>query len=528
MTEQKQRNWLIVSLLLGAGLRFYRLNWGEGYYFHPDENNIANSIAQLAPPGFHPHFFAYGQLPSYLVYFVWQLVFRLRGQNLWQAVSFSQAVWGIRCLAALSSLLTIWLVFRIGKRFWPKLAGQLAFWTAACPGLIQAAHFGTTESLLGLFLLTITDFSLSLQEKAKKKDFGKLGLTLGLGLGTKLNSLSFFLIPAVAAIGWKEKWPVKIKNWLKLTATTVLALGIGLMVSPYQILDWKEFRGSMIYELGVASGKMRVFYTRQFNDSWPFFFQLRKIFPYSLGWPLTVLGMAGAVLLIRRFWQKKERKIAILLAAAGISFWPNVFIFAKWTRFMTPAVPFLILLAGETVSQSQKTKLKNWLVGGITLISLIAGLSFFGIYRRPDVRITASEWMEKNLPAGSRILSEGGNVLNLPLTGNFETVNFDFYPLDDEPSKEEELRQEIRNCDYILVPSRRVFANHDKKRFPKTAHYYERLFDGSLGFEEVKIFTSYPGITIGRWRAEWPDENAEETWTVFDHPVIRVFAKKND
>lgn len=73
--------------------------------------------------------------------------------------------------------------------------------------------------------------------------------------------------------------------------------------------------------------------------------------------------------------------------------------------------------------------------------------------------------------------------------------------------------------------------NHQRlpQIFPKTANFYAALFDGKLGFTKIKEFTSYPMIQLGPqsggFKLEFPDEKAEETWSVFDHPVIRVFKK---
>ena len=61
--------FLILLTIIGAFLRFYNLNWGAPYYFHPDERNIASSVTQLHfPDQINPHFFAYGSLPIYAIY----------------------------------------------------------------------------------------------------------------------------------------------------------------------------------------------------------------------------------------------------------------------------------------------------------------------------------------------------------------------------------------------------------------------------------------------------------------------------
>ena len=61
---------LLVLIFIGALLRLYNLNWGAPFYFHPDERNIAAAISQLRfPEQMNPHFFAYGSLPIYVIYF---------------------------------------------------------------------------------------------------------------------------------------------------------------------------------------------------------------------------------------------------------------------------------------------------------------------------------------------------------------------------------------------------------------------------------------------------------------------------
>jgi hypothetical protein len=140
----------------------------------------------------------------------------------------------------------------------------------------------------------------------------------------------------------------------------------------------------------------------------------------------------------------------------------------------------------------------------------------------------ASSWMSQNLPPQANILSEAGNVVNLPLKGNFKVTNLDFYHLDEDLKLFPQLVEELEKSQFVLVPSRRIFANHPFQLFPKTACYHYLLFSGQLGFEKIKKFNSYPSISLGNFKLVFPDEMAEETWTVFDHPVIRIYQKQTN
>src|SRR6185437_14005918 len=72
MFKKINKSLVLVTLLtlIGAFLHFYNLNWGAPFYFHPDERNIASAVSQLQfPHQMNPHFFAYGSLPIYAIYF---------------------------------------------------------------------------------------------------------------------------------------------------------------------------------------------------------------------------------------------------------------------------------------------------------------------------------------------------------------------------------------------------------------------------------------------------------------------------
>ena len=152
---------------------------------------------------------------------------------------------------------------------------------------------------------------------------------------------------------------------------------------------------------------------------------------------------------------------------------------------------------------------------------------FFSIYSKVDVRITATRWIQTNIPKGSVLLTESGNTLDVPLWGIYTKKVFDFYTLEENPINLVSLATDLEKSDYFIIQSRRVFVNHTRliDNYPKSANFYKQLLNGELGFVEIKEFDSFPELQIGAYKIDVNDELAEETWSVFDHPVIRIYKK---
>ena len=308
-------------------------------------------MAQLKWPQLHPHFFAYGHFSIYLAYFLNQLISFAQNLNFLPQVPFPQAAYTLRFLSALESVLLIGVVFLIARKIYSPAAGLIAAaLTAFTPGLIQAAHFGTTEAMLTLILFAVLYLSLKLLEKNDpKKNFFYLAVLLGIGLATKINSLVFFSFPLVALTlktGFRPRkiWQQK-NNFFLLGACFILAIIILIIASPYQILEWENFRGTTFYEISVAQGKSPVFYTRQFIDTRPIIFQLLKVFPFALGPFVEISGLAGLVATFLFLKLKKPpfiKKQKLLLVWAFLIYCPvSLLTFTKWTRFIVPLLPFL-------------------------------------------------------------------------------------------------------------------------------------------------------------------------------------------
>lgn len=520
---------LVIILILGAFLRFYKLDWGEGLFAHPDEYHIATSVSQLSfPTQIHPHFFSYGTVVIYLIYFTQTFLDTLTSHFSLLTFHLNPFIIG-RFYSALFSTLTIIIVYNISSLFFGKkwaLVGALL--TALTPGLIQQAHFATPESILIFFLFSCLFFLSRFIRDGKVSDIFLSSISLGFSLGVKVIGLLFTPLLALGIFLKFFKKPKKLL--LVLPLSFLCTLIVFYLVTPYVFLDYPAWRGSTEYEGSLALGKLPVFYTRQFIDTYPFLFQAEKILPYALGPVVEVTGILGVMLLAISLIKKPRSQFFLLLSSFLVLFVSNSLLFAKWTRFIALTFPFFPIFSVYFLQQVGQKSKKGSQILTATLLFLTSlwSLAFFSIYLNHDVRIEASRWLEENTSPGVSFLVEGGNMVDLPLSGKYKKLSLDFYNMETDPLVRQKIIDALETSDYFLIQSRRVFINHQRlpNLYPKTAHFYDALFNRQLGFEEIKEFHSFPSLSFSDFKIEFPDEKAEETWSVFDHPVIRVFQKK--
>ncbi len=155
---------------------------------------------------------------------------------------------------------------------------------------------------------------------------------------------------------------------------------------------------------------------------------------------------------------------------------------------------------------------------------------------------------------GAAVLNETDFDYNLP----FRTAGYDpfggiyrgglnlqvYYP--DDGNKLNSFETLLNQGDYILIPTAHQYSQITRipERYPLTTVYYRDLlgcppdkdiiwcyrvavpgmFHGSLGFDLVAVFTSYPSLGP----LEINDQSAEEAFTFYDHPKVMIFQKTAD
>jgi hypothetical protein len=563
--------------------RFYNLAWDEGYFFHPDERNTGSAITRIDFKNlqFNPEFFAYGTLPIYII-------------RIFSDGSFDDALLKGRFISAVFSTIGVLLVFFIIKNtleisytnkkliFEYSLLGAL--FTAVAPGLIQFAHFATFETFLSIQYLLIVFVSILLIKTKKSFYYILLAIVPASSIATKIVSLVMIPILLLAHVinlldekkNITKNFEIYVDNKkyisrffegiyflgnsllnYKIWISIIIAINFTIIFSPFNLLDFEAFRGSMNYEGPVADGSLLVFYTQQFLNTTPFVYQFFKIFPYIMGWPMTIIGIIvlsiylvqSSYLLFKNIFDKYSRFNygIVLVTFVGIFYAvPHMMMYVKWTRYMIPLLPLLIILIvvfGASIHQKLTSKLHlnlyYTIITTLVIFNIIFGVNYFSHYTKPDPRVLSAKWANRNIPANSNILIETADIGIIAWEHNLENRNlmpFNFYDFENDinSSEIEQLTELIDQADYIVLMSNRVYPTKLRlpERYPNAHKFYTQLFDGSLGFELEARFArdTMSEQFYNKHLATSPYNkytwfSADESYTVFDRPDVLVFRK---
>ena len=563
----KEKLLLVLILLLGFFLRFYNINWDSSTHLHPDERaivmqtiplNIPKNLSTLLSPEspMNPHFFAYGNFPLYLLKIsslVGALLInsRLEGYNGIELVG--------RLISVLADIATIILVYKITKALFENTAAfAAAFLYAFSTFSIQASHYYAVDILLTFFIMLTLLRLIKFYEKPTLINASLVGISFGISLSTKISaiplivavftaiSLDFFLIFI--------KTPHKVKSWfphLPAFARSLFKDGVTIVffailtfiiTQPYALIDSDEFISQNLIQSQMSSNAYIFPYTLQYVGIVPYYYELKNLFLWGLGPAIAIICFTGIIYFLLRFKQlsKQARSESLIIISFTLIYFLIIGKFAVgWMRYMLPLYPVLTMFGGIflirilNIYRDVKLKIVGSFLTIITLLVLIIWpLSYISVYQKPNTRVSATEWINKNIPAGSTLAVEHwDDQLPLYSQNNYKFNILTLYDQPDNTTKWVVINDKIKNSDYIIIDSNRLYiplqkltdCNKYRECFPLTATYYKNLFSGRLGYKKVAEFTSFPTVPFLNIRIN--DQGADESFTVIDHPKVMIFKK---
>jgi YYY domain-containing protein len=484
---------LIVTLLAGGYLRLVGVNWDEDQHLHPDERflslvwshiipvqsgdyfDTANST--LNPANVGHSFYVYGTLPLFMIRYLGEAL----GQNNYNTIT----ILG-RQVAAVFDVLTILLVFLIGKRLYNKWAGLLgAVFYALAVLPIQLSHFATVDTVTNTFAylavyaavwtLTRKPIQLKLDSEGVEQEKGKrilrelspyllFGLALGAAAASKINAVTLALVIVLVEVVRYLRMPAEKRDSAILPAFRNLVVAAVVSFLVFRVAQPYAFNGPGFFNMGInpewwsglqslraqASGDVDFPPALQWARR-PVTFSLENMVLWGLGAPLGVLAWLSYLGMGWGILKKRDWHLHLpLWTFTGFYFvWQSI----SWVRAMRYQVliyPALALFAGWGLVRlwSARKTVKVWFIQikpkliritGVLLTVIVIlttaiwAFTFSSIYTRTQPRLAASRWIYKNIP-GALTLSmetEAGTYLQpLPYrSGDLLTADAPFsYP----------------------------------------------------------------------------------------------------
>lgn len=560
-------------VLPGLALRLYGLNWDQGNSFQPDEREIMfhvtalswpNSFAQFLDPvnsPLNPHFFAYGSFPLYLLAVLGNVLTRFF-PNLGAFANLTLIGRVVNAIFDCGTiLLTAWLGLLLADDHTPerRKAWTVALLAAALvtftPLQLQLSHFYAVDTMLLFFVtLTILACVALVNTGAPIRWSLVVGLGYGLALATKFSAAPLVVPLLVAVIlRWRRHGLfAALGVFFASMATTGLVF---LVAMPYALLDWPNFREQVVEQGDLARGLLDLPYVRQFAGTVPYLYEAQNILLWGMGVMLGLAALAGFVWLLWHAWGRITGGTWLVVLAWVITYSAIVGSFyVKYMRYMLPVYPFLTLMAAALlVALAYRERLKDQSykqffatglpVAAIALVlagTAFQGLALLNVYSQPNTRIQASRWMYSHLSPGSVLTYEQwDDPLPVPVDGRDPSIfvqatypgangqlqtGLDLYG-DDTFQKAQLLANLLPKINCITMATDRLDKSIPRlpQRYPLTIHYYQLLFSGQLGFYLAAQFENHPnlfGVTLN-------DSNADESYSVFDHPTVRIFVREN-
>lgn len=552
----------LVIVLVGLAFRVSGLDWDRRRLMHPDERFLVMTTATLSLPSSVGEYLDGERSPlnprqpgRAFAYGTWPLSLTRAALATREEVTLADIVLTGRRLSVVADMCTLLVLGWLARRMCGVATTLLAMAFYACAVLpIQHSHFFVVDPWLTLWSTVSIAGLAEWHQRPGRLPAAVAGMGTALAVACKVSGV-LLLAPAAVLLAWQvagARLTASARTpWRTVVGCALTYTGVGLVVIRVAAPDmfaggwmpWPDDRwlADMRQVAHLSSGSDDAPPAFQWAHRTPLLFAWWNLVRYGLGPGLGLTAtVAGLVALWRALghWQSRVFMpavwTAVLVVVVGTSF-------VSAMRYLLPAYPVLCLLAAWWLVQWRErlgTSAHAWVRPAVTCLTILVAastaiwaLAFTSIYRDLHPRLAASRWIFDNIPAGAVLTAEAWDDA-LPYSASRQTHASRYTILtlpvtdEDSPAKVEALVEGLDRADYVVLSSARIAETIVRlpHRFPVMVRYYEALTNGTLGFDRVVEFTSFP--RLGPW--VWPDTAAEEAFTVYDHPRVRIFRKRQD
>lgn len=400
----------ILMVLFALIIRVIGLDYGLPYIYNTDEYKVVNYALKFGSGDLNPKFFEYPSLYLYFMFFVYGIIF-IMGK-----------LFGIFKDTADFAILYFRdpTIFYISARFFSVLFGVL---NVILIGVLAKKLFGRRVAVLSMILFSVIPYIveyckiakiemsylfvsllfllviIKLIETKQEKYFYYSGILLGLGTSLKyIPVILFFIIFYANWICFKKFFDKKI------VIVFLLFFIFFVIGTPFSILDFSTFLKDIKALVSPTISEFKnPFYLRLFMTFQTYLFVGSEIFKIPF---LGILCYIGFFMCIVNFLKEKNPSYFLVLYPIVANFFIVARHFVVMKHFIFLSIPFFIICGAyilDKVYTSSKI-LFYILFIVIFLPSFLESVLINYKYSQVDTRTIALEWIEKNIPYGTKIL----------------------------------------------------------------------------------------------------------------------------
>ena len=324
-----------------------------------------------------------------------------------------------RVTAALCGTFTVAVLYALGRKAYSHAAGLLAALFLA----VNVLHIDLSRRIgvdipMTLLAFVAIFFALRIAEGGHRKDYVLGALFAALATTTKLPGI-LVLLPLLLGHGYfTASQPVGLRAWIGTPSLWLAAAVFAtvLVVTNPGIIVAADF--SYIYSSATQDADEQVldeaiaFSSGVRPNLYLYYFEAMR---ESMGWPLFVLGLVSVAYALR-----KRTRADVLLVSYAVA---NLVAISNTTseslyfpRYSLPIIAVLALLTGRAVADligslgGRRVAVTTAIVAVLLVLPIRQSLSTAGALLRSDIRSEAKSWFEANVPAGSKVVIEGGKI----------------------------------------------------------------------------------------------------------------------
>lgn len=413
---------LCVLTVAALVLRIWGTSFGLPYRYHIDEMHYVAGAMRMANADFNLPYTAHGPNLFYVLlvceygaYFVVSLA--LGGVD--SATAFARLYHNdptaffllARITSAVFGSLTILPTYLLGRRLSGRRVGLVAaVFLASIFQHVRESHYGTPDVFAGFLVAWCLVFCLRVLKAGRLRDYVLAGVFAGLAMGTKFTN--FLLVIPLGIAYLVGSFRLGTGNPIsRLFAREGVGVLMGFITGftvayPNVILRPAIFRQYLQFLLDVSS---RGFVTQFRIDAAPAWLYYLRTLTWGMGWALVALVILGLAFVLSR--RMLEGWIVLCFVAAYYVFLARAAYYAS--RYLVPVLPVsctfasLGLCALMVPARLHRQKLAVLACGVGAVLAIAQPIAFAVrhdvLLTRTDTRTVAKEWIESNIPPGTKI-----------------------------------------------------------------------------------------------------------------------------